>query len=233
MKSEPPFYQDKPTLRMFAALTACVVIMVGWWFAGRAKHYLQGVTDEIEPGGSVAWQSHFYVLAGYLIFLAILFGVIFAFRDSLADYGLGPGHWKWSLGIVVITAPIAAFMGWLASTDASVAEMYPQNPHSGDTPALFGFHLLNRFVFYFMWELLFRGVIQHAVSKKAGAPAGIAVQTALSTMAHLGTSLSETIASFFAGIFWGVQAERTRSIWPGVVQHWFVGAVLETMICWF
>ncbi|MCR9119385.1 MAG: CPBP family intramembrane metalloprotease, partial [bacterium] len=104
--------------------------------------------------------------------------------------------------------------------------------HSGDTAGLFAFHLASRFVFYTAWELLFRGLIQRAVAKKAGAPAGIVVQTALSTVAHFSFPLSETIASFFGGLVWGVQAERAKSIWPGVLQHWIIGAALETVIVW-
>jgi uncharacterized protein len=72
--------------------------------------------------------------------------------------------------------------------------------------------------------------IPYAVNDQFSASALRWVQTLVSTLAHFGKPAPEVFGAIVGGFFWGALAWRTRSLLPGIYQHWLLGAVLDFSI---
>jgi membrane protease YdiL (CAAX protease family) len=72
-------------------------------------------------------------------------------------------------------------------------------------------------------ELLFRGYIQRRLLQRWSPAVAIGVQGVLFALLHFDT-LQHVLAVLPGGIFYGILAYRTRSIWPGVLLHFLNNA---------
>jgi membrane protease YdiL (CAAX protease family) len=75
----------------------------------------------------------------------------------------------------------------------------------------------------FCEELLFRGYMQRRLLQRWSPAVAITVQGGLFALLHC-DSLLHILAVLPGGIFYGVLAYRTRSIWPGVLLHFLNNA---------
>ena len=144
--------------------------------------------------------------------------------------GLSWGRWRQGLVWLAVGLPLAVLAAHLSSSEPVMRAVYPLNPTLLPQPAPFAKHMAGQLAYYVAWELLFRGVLLFGLERRLGFAGANVVQTALSTVAHFGRPLPETLAAIPAGLAFGGIAKHTRSIWYVVIIHLTVGAALDWFI---
>ena len=157
------------------------------------------------------WHFVGYVLLPWLFIRYIL-------RQSIMDFGLrwGTVHKHW-LGYLLLLSPILVFVV-LASFREDFVNHYPF------------YRLANRSWFDFLaWELIylsqfvfleffFRGFMLHSLKPAFGVNA-IFIMCIPYLMIHFSKPWLEATGAILFGLFLGVLALRSRSIWGGVAVH--------------
>jgi len=157
------------------------------------------------------WHLIGYVLIPWLY-------IHFVLKQSITNFGLGIGelgqHWKWYL---LLLTPILIFVV-LASYRQDFFNHYPF------------YRLANRSWFDFLaWELIylsqfvfleffFRGFMLKSLKPAFGVNA-IFIMCLPYLMIHFSKPWLEATGAILFGLFLGVLAMRSRSIWGGVVVH--------------
>lgn len=182
------------------------------------------------------WMGSYKLLAAFLLFGLIPMGIVrWVFKESLCDYGLRLGVTKFTFRSFLIMAPFVVLIAILTGRQEAFYAVYPFNEairpeNTSLSHAAFALHALIYLGYYFGWEFLFRGFLQHGLSERCGLATAIVVQTLASTMLHYGHPGSEVLGSIFAGLIWGFLAVRTQSILSGFAQHALLGIVLDWCI---
>ncbi len=198
-------------------------------------------TETLSIRSSAFWLGEQKLIAAFLLFgLMPLLIVKVGFREKLSEHGLRLGVKKLTLRSFLIMAPAVVLIAIATGHQAAFFDIYPFNEQlrsvgkfatahgSQDIPlSLFAVHACLYLGYYFGWEFLFRGFLQHGLSERTGLPIAILVQTMASTMLHYGHPPAEIFASIIAGIVWGWLAVRTRSLISGMAQHALLGIVLD------
>lgn len=142
----------------------------------------------------------------------------YVLKDSLKNYGLGLGrlneHKRWYF---LLVAPILCFVV-IVSFRADFANHYPfyKLAHRSWVD-LITWELLYLFQFFCV-EFFFRGFIVQACRPVFGVNA-IFIMIVPYMMIHLSKPWLEASGAIFFGLFLGVLALHTRSIWGGVLVH--------------
>ncbi|MDR2117153.1 MAG: CPBP family intramembrane metalloprotease [Planctomycetaceae bacterium] len=220
-----PEQQFKPVLILFYVVVAASV-----W-----KYFSITVVSGSFANNTIAiFLFGAYPLIGsFLLFGVIPMGIIrYVFRERLSDYGLRFGIPLRTVRSFLIAAPIVILIAFLTGHNAAFFDVYPLNEAIRPQNArigylLFAVHAVIYLGYYFGWEFLFRGFLQHGLSEQCGVPTAILIQTLASTMLHYGHPGSEVFGSIIAGLAWGILAFRTRSILSGFAQHALLGIVLD------
>jgi len=164
----------------------------------------------------------------YLFFLIIPVLIIkFVFKESISSYGWQKGdlhkHKSIYLGAMAF---FIVFLSWFSFNNSSFAHYYPF------------YHLAYRSWFDLIaWEVLyllqfvaleffFRGFIVNGLRVAFGSMA-IAIMVVPYMMLHLPKLWPEATGAIVFGIFLGVLAIRSRSIWGGVAIHASVALTLD------
>jgi membrane protease YdiL (CAAX protease family) len=134
------------------------------------------------------------------------------FRDKPWDYGIRIGHWKSSLIVILVSLAAMAPILYGVSQIPEFRSYYHRQ--AIDWPQL----LLDKALFYFAWEFLFRGYMLFGLEKSIGKSA-IFVQVIPFVLRHLGKPLLETLFCIPGGALLGYIAYRTRSFLPCFVIH--------------
>jgi len=126
------------------------------------------------------------------------------------------------LGLWVLFLPVV----WYFSRTAGFQRMYPRVSACETQALLFLlFHLAYLFK-WMSWEFFFRGFMLFGLEKDMGKRA-ILVSTLPFVIAHLGKPEAEMLGAIPAGFLLCWIAQRSRSIWPGVILHWLVAMSME------
>ncbi|MDR1142417.1 MAG: CPBP family intramembrane metalloprotease [Planctomycetaceae bacterium] len=184
------------------------------------------------------WATLFWLGMYPLVGSFLLFGVIpmmiirYVFHEHLTDYGLRFGIPLRTIRSFLMAAPLVTLIAVLTGHNAAFFDVYPLNEAIRPQNARIGYsffamHAVIYLGYYFGWEFMFRGFLQHGLSTQCGIPTAILIQTLASTMLHYGHPVSEVFGAMIAGLVWGVLAFRTRSIFSGFAQHALLGIVLD------
>jgi uncharacterized protein len=174
----------------------------------------------------------------YYLATALLFGLLpalvirFLWKESLADYGLCTGDWKFGLRSVAVLLPLISLLFLLPA--ASMEDMratYPVDRAAGESLSRFLLHSTGRLLlFYAAWEFLFRGFLLFGLRRITGDAVAICVQTIPSALWHINYPVGELYMSIAGGLLFGWLALRTRSIvWP-LLLHAGIGVVTDASI---
>ena len=137
--------------------------------------------------------------------------------------GLALGDWRFGLKVSVVAMLALVIPLWITGGDPAFQAEYPLARAAGDSVRLFVLWELTYLVYYIAWEFFFRGFWQLGLEKDLGILGALALQTAVSTVMHIGKPFGETAAAVAGGVLLGLLAVRTRSIlWPLLI-HWFLG----------
>ena len=202
-------------LKFSTVFTATIETVLSWFSSDPEASFRQLRQQTFFSLVGEVWWSFWHILAFILI---PVFVIKIILKDSLRDYGLGlgklPKHIKWYL---LLVAPILCFV-FIVSFRDDFATHYPF------------YHLANRSWFDLItWEILylvqficveffFRGFILQSCRPSFGVNA-IFVMIVPYLMLHFSKPWLEASGAIFFGLFLGVLALRSRSIWGGVLVH--------------
>jgi membrane protease YdiL (CAAX protease family) len=222
--------QLKPTVILFFA----PFLMVTWKYFGDPKCLAATLPDACVLWNDRAASGAVYSFLTGFVLLGLIpaFLVRFLFHERLADYGVRFGHKARTPRSILVLCPCFVLAGYIASTDPAVQAQYPINPSAGNSPSMFAIHAATYLLFYLGWEFHFRGFLQFGLRHRLCDVNALLVQVLASGLLHIGRPASETYASFFAGLLWGVLAIRTRSLLSGLLQHFLLGISLDWFLCY-
>jgi uncharacterized protein len=172
-------------------------------------------------------QSHFAVLARYawwslwhaICFVAIPYIAIkFFLRQRMVDYG-----WRWNethqhwFGYAYLLCPILVFVV-IVSHRADFVHHYPFYDEAGRSWLDFLLWEALYLLQFACLEFFFRGYIVQSLRPHFGA-AAIWIMIVPYLMIHFGKPWLEATGAIFFGLFLGILALRSRSIWGGFFVH--------------
>ncbi len=166
------------------------VLAWGWWFS------MQGITGFVIP-----------VLC-----------LLFLFRRTPAEIGLGKGDWRLALAIATAYLPLVTIGTWVLSADPAFQRVYPHyQPAAHDWRFLAMYEVL--YLFYWLgWEYLWRGFVLFGTKPVFGLYS-IFVQMVPFSILHLEKPPIEWLLSVVGGILLGALVWRCRSFWIAVPIH--------------
>lgn len=162
-----------------------------------------------------AWWTGWHLIC-FLLIPALV--IRFLWRERVRDFGWRWGethrHWR---GYLLLLSPILVFVV-LVSQGEDFVNHYPFYPHAGRSwldflawEALY----MTQFV---VLEFFFRGYMLRAVQPALGANA-IWIMCVPYLMIHFPKLWLEATGAILFGLFLGILALRSRSIWGGVLVH--------------
>jgi membrane protease YdiL (CAAX protease family) len=209
------------------------LVLTTWKYYGSKSFYLAHLSDKLLIFNSAAMTAEWYnYLSAFVLLGLISVAVIkFIFKESLADYGLQIGDWKFWIPAVLVVGAVMVALSYPSAKDPQYIAEYPLYKGAGDSMQMFAIHAFAYFIFYFGWELFFRGFMQFGLTGRFGVWGAILVQVALSCIVHIGKPDSEIYSSILGGLVWGIMVYRSKSIWPSITTHWILGVSLDYFIC--
>jgi membrane protease YdiL (CAAX protease family) len=150
----------------------------------------------------------------------------------LASAGWTFGRAGLGLALTLAGLPLAVLAGRLGSRDPAMQRMYPFAKAACASPGTFAGYELAYFGFYYVpWEAAFRGLLFLPLIPVLGLVPALAIQTAISTLLHLGHPDAEIAAAAGAGIAFGLVAYVTGSFLYPLVLHASTGISTDTFLC--
>lgn len=189
---------------------------LGQWQVQDAQYYLRALQASgwLELAGYVWWTS-----CHLLTFIVLPWLIIrFLFKEKMVDFG-----WRWNQvnqhwrGYVLLLSPILVFVV-LVSLGDDFVDHYPFYSQAGRSWVdflLWQLLYLSQFIFL---EFFFRGFMLNALRPALGANA-IWVMCVPYLMIHFPKLWLEATGAILFGLFLGILAFRSRSIWGGVLVH--------------
>jgi membrane protease YdiL (CAAX protease family) len=182
-------------------------------------------------------------LGGVVRYFLLFFGLVLVLPLSLVLLTsarpietLGSAGWTFGrsgLGVLLTMAglPLAVLAGRIGSRDPAMQRMYPLAKAACAGPKVFALYELAYLVFYYVpWESAFRGILFLPLIPVIGLVPALAVQTAISTLLHVGHPESEIAAAAGAGIAFGLVAYFTGSFFYPLVLHASTGIATDTFL---
>lgn len=215
------------------ALLWAPAVLVTWRYYGTRAFFLDhlvgllGSRLRVEQGV----ELYTFLSAFCLLGLASLVIIRLAFHESIADYGVRLGDWRFGLASVALLAPVMVLLALPSSRSAQFLAEYPLDRGACLSVAAFAVHATAYLVYYIGFEVFFRGFLQHALTPRLGVWPAILVQTALSCLVHIGKPDAEIYGAIVAGIAFGVLVARSRSLLWVILLHWVLGIALDLAIC--
>jgi membrane protease YdiL (CAAX protease family) len=189
----------------------------------RAGEWVPVTLAPLSPGRHFVWAG-LLLGAGPVLLARVLCGL------GPKALGLGLGRVRHGLIWLAVGVPLAVLAAGIGADSGAVRAVYPLDPAlSADSSRMFP-HALRQLLYFFAWEMLFRGVLLFGLRERVGGGMANAMQTALSVVAHFGRPLDETLAAIPAGLLFGWVDLRIGSVWYVAVIHWVVGAGLDWFI---
>jgi membrane protease YdiL (CAAX protease family) len=189
---------------------------LGQWQMQDAHYYLRALETSgwLELTGYVWWTG-----CHLLTFILLPWLVIrFLFKEKMVDFG-----WRWNQvsqhwrGYLLLLSPILVFVV-LVSFGEDFVNHYPFYGHAGRSWLdflLWELLYISQFIFL---EFFFRGFMLNALRPALGANA-IWVMCVPYLMIHFPKLWLEATGAILFGLFLGILALRSRSIWGGVLVH--------------
>lgn len=179
------------------------------------------------------WTGAIYsFFAGLILFGLIPILIIkLVFRESLADYGVRLGDWKFGWLSVAVMAPVMIALTFPSSRDPEFLAQYPLFQGAGASASVFIEHAFLYLAYYLGYEMFMRGFIQFGLRERFGDWNAILIQTAISGLFHIGKPAGEIYSSILGGLIWGIVVFRSRSLLYVLIVHWLLGVSLDYFIC--
>jgi membrane protease YdiL (CAAX protease family) len=211
-----------------------LALMLVYLYQGQRGFFYEHLASGLLPGASgaeVEWWGTLYQFASACVLFLLVPLVLLKFlgREKLKDLGLGLGDVKFGLWVVLLGWLVLALPGGLSAGGMEdMRAEYPLAKLSVESGSRFVvYQLAYGLLYYVAWEAFFRGFLQMGLRPHIGDLPAILVQTAASTLLHIGKPMGETWAALLAGFLFGALMLRMRSIWPLVLVHWGLGLLTD------
>ncbi|MFO7650111.1 MAG: hypothetical protein R6X13_02060 [bacterium] len=204
----------------------------GWVYVWYAVVFTLLVTV-LEPRGLAGQMGEF---RGYLFYFTAFFALLLALpvlrvvlsapdpAAQLAAWGLTAGRLRTGLLTLAAAVPIVAGILFFAARDPHVAATYPfARGALASSGRFLRYELAYLLLYYTAWEFCFRGVLFLPLVPAVGLVPALGIQTALSTVYHIGHPRSEILLSLGGGLLLGVVAYLTGSVLYATLMHAAVG----------
>lgn len=240
----PSYSMSKPqALRRVFAVLACVSVcllfmhyakfsdnlhsllqLIAHWQNLPVNYYVEKLINRgiWELSGYVWWTS--VQAIGYVLVPALL--IRYSFKARVRDFGWqlneAPQHWR---GYLLLLTPILVFI-YLVSLGKDFVNHYPFYTQASRSWADFfawEFLYLTQFI---CLEFFFRGFILNSLRPALGANA-VWVMCVPYLMIHFPKLWLEATGAILFGLFLGILALRSRSIWGGVLVHAGVAVTMD------
>jgi len=173
-----------------------------------------------------------FAIGAFLLVVVPWLIIRFAYKERLADYGLGlppkekRGLVLWStIALLVVCAPGI----WFGAHQPEMRALYPLFRHFASNSEFVAYEL-GYFLFFLGSEFIFRGYILFGTHKTRPAHYAIAVALVAHVVWHLGKPAGELASSILWSVLAGAIALATRSIWHLIVVHWLLNVFLDLVI---
>ena len=227
--ASPSYTLSRPAaLRRVVWVLACVSVSLLILHYAKFSNNLQLLLDSLDPSywprlAAAGWLELcgylWWTLCHFLTFIVVPFLVIvFGFKQSVLDFG-----WRWNQvsehwrGYLLLLSPILVFVV-MVSFGEDFVNHYPFYDNAGRSWLdflLWELLYMSQFVFL---EFFFRGFMLNALRPALGANA-IWVMCVPYMMIHLPKLALEATGAILFGLFLGILALQSRSIWGGVLVH--------------
>jgi membrane protease YdiL (CAAX protease family) len=213
-------------------LVCAPVLGILFVYLGSKPFYFRHLASSFVLGGNAELTGGLFIFASAFVLLGLIPALIvkFVFREPLSVYGVRLGDLSLGGKAFAVVAPVMVLLSLSASRMPEFLAQYPLNRAAGDGPLPFAGHALAYLAFYAGWEFGFRGFVQCGLRDAMGEWNAILVQTAASSILHIGKPLGETLGAILGGLVWGVIAFRSRSLLVPVLTHWVLGLSLDLFI---
>jgi len=176
-----------------------------------------------------------YFLAFFVLLLAVPCFLVFLSSSgpwaALASFGWTFGRAGRGFALAAIGLPVAILAGSVGSRDPEMNKMYPfAKAACADARTFAGYELTYLFLYYLPWEFVFRGVLFFPLVPLVGLIPALAIQTALSTLLHIGHPDTEIFAAAGAGLVFGLIAWATGSFLYPLILHAATGIATDTFL---
>jgi CAAX amino terminal protease family. len=232
LKLIEPIYPNNIVASIYCA--AALALLLVYIYQGNALFFILTVLGPLLPNASPAEIEWWGVLCQFssacILFLIVPAVALKLFtRENLRDLGLGLGDWKfgvtWVIPVGLVIMTVSAL---IASAQPDFQATYPMAKFAATSTERFVvYELAYGLLYYLAYEAFFRGFLQLGLAKHIGDHPAILVQTAMTTLLHIGKPVNEIWSALLAGFLFGVIVVRTRSIWPLFVIHWALGVMTD------
>jgi membrane protease YdiL (CAAX protease family) len=215
--------------RAHVAIWGGIVLLTIYLYQGHHAFFTRHFSGLGPQGALVEWFAHGYqFLAAFVLLLAVpCLWIRLGAKESLADHGLCVGDWRFGLKFLGLAMLVLAVPLYVNAGSPDFQAEYPLARMAGRSARLFLLWELCYLVYYVAWEFFFRGFWQIGLSRHLGVIGAMALQTAVSTVMHIGKPQGETVAAIAAGVVFGLVAVRTRSVLYVILLHWYVGLTTD------
>jgi membrane protease YdiL (CAAX protease family) len=217
---------DRPAL---VVILVTLAAMVAYAYFGTAPAYDRLLGTGLGEGHSL-YRGLYPVGAAFL--LLGLIPVVAALLSGARPEALGLclGDWRFGIKALGVALPLLAPILYIGAVDRAFQLEYPLAPWAARSGSHFAAWAGIYLVYYIGWETGFRGVQQLWLGRRIGHLQALLVQTATSTLLHIGKPAGETFAALIAGPLFGLLALRTGSVVWLILLHWLIG-VLNDFFC--
>jgi membrane protease YdiL (CAAX protease family) len=152
-------------------------------------------------------------------------------RELLISFGWTPGRIGKGFFFMAVSVPIALLAAFIGSRDPLMKKYYPFSKQACSSLKKFALYESAYLVFYYLpWEFVFRGLLFFPLIPAVGLVPALALETALSTLYHIGHPDTEIFSALGAGFIFGLIAYATSSFFYTVFIHALVGIGNDTLL---
>lgn len=176
------------------------------------------------------YRGHLFYFLSFFLLLGLVPAAIVGTGGGLARFGLTAGRLVPGLLIVAAAVP-GVFLIVLGSLrDPALRNHYPlSRAVIAMVRGFWLYELVYLLGFYTAWEFTFRGLLFLPLVGVAGLVPALAIQTALSTLMHIGSPESEIWGAVVGGVAFGLVAYYTGSILYPFILHAGIGVAHDVL----
>jgi membrane protease YdiL (CAAX protease family) len=176
--------------------------------------------------GHLLYFLSFFLLLGLVPATAAGFG-----SGGLAGVGLTVGRLALGLLIVAAAMPGAFAVAVVGMRSAALRGHYPLSRSTiGMGCGFWMYEAVYVLCYYSAWEFTFRGLLFLPMVGAIGLVPALAIQTALSTLMHIGSPESEVWGAVGGGLAFGLIAYFTGSVLYSFILHAAIGVILDALL---
>ncbi|MGV9172306.1 MAG: CPBP family intramembrane glutamic endopeptidase [Promethearchaeia archaeon] len=184
------------------------------------------------------WQYIYQFIITMLLFFLIPYLIVrYYFKEDFRDYGLRWGNKKVGTILTLIFIPILFIVAMFASQDPIMQAEYPLTKLMGENWLVYIYYEAMYFFYFYAYEVLMRGYLQFGLKRKNTTWKGISliliIQTAITTLFHIGKPMSEITLALVMGPVLGYAALKLDSIWYGMILHFIINVFNDFFILYW